>query len=438
MRPIRAVAVPVLLASLTALRADGPPAPKPTIEPLIERLADRDFRTREAAAKRIEALGPAELPALRKAKNHKDLEVRRRVAAWIPKLERDLLLAPKLVSLNLTDRPVREAVNALAKQTGYKIDLFQDAAREKQKFSFHFDRVPFWQALDRLCETSSTLLQPGYGDEIVRLSFQDRYVPYVFHRGAFRVVATGLNHDRNLQFESLPKGPAPGEQRFTENLRFNFNICSEPRLRLLSVGEAIITEATDDHKRSLVPPRGGTNNGMMHRAYYWGGHRAYTIGAQANLAPPSVGARVLKVLKGSIPVTLIAEQRALVVADKILAAKGKKATAGPVTFDIQDVRETPAKQYEVRMAMVHNGKKGEADHNWVNSLYGRVELQDDQGGKFMIFGSSMAMQNQASVQVTFTFGHANGGAGKPTKMIYYDWNTVQHEVPFAFKDLPLP
>ena len=54
---------------------------------LIEQLSDRNFKVREEAARAIENLGPAALPALREAKNHPDPEVRRRIDQWIPQFE---------------------------------------------------------------------------------------------------------------------------------------------------------------------------------------------------------------------------------------------------------------------------------------------------------------------------------------------------------------
>ena len=51
--------------------------------------------------------------------------------------------------------------------------------------------------------------------------------------------------------------------------------------------------------------------------------------------------------------------------------------------------------------------------------------------------SALPINNNTSAQVTFTFG-LNGAGGPPTKLVYQDWTTVQHEVPFEFRDLPLP
>ena len=46
--------------------------------------------------------------------------------------------------------------------------------------------------------------------------------------------------------------------------------------------------------------------------------------AQVNLGNASRGARAIKVLRGTLPLTLVAEQKDVVVTDEILKAKGKK------------------------------------------------------------------------------------------------------------------
>lgn len=53
------------------------------IDRLIRQLGSRDFTEREAAFKTLDALGEAALPALRKAQNHSDLEIRRRIGELV-------------------------------------------------------------------------------------------------------------------------------------------------------------------------------------------------------------------------------------------------------------------------------------------------------------------------------------------------------------------
>ena len=44
-----------------------------------------------------------------------------------------------------------------------------------------------------------------------------------------------------------------------------------------------------------------------------------------------------------------------------------------------------------------------------------------------------------TAQFTFTLGNpGNAKLGPPAKLIFFSWHTLQHQVAFEFKDLPLP
>jgi HEAT repeat protein len=90
----RAFAFTALLVGIATFLTAQEPAPGKSIAQLIEDLGNQDFNVREAAAKAIEALGPEALPALRKAKDHPELEVRRRIKEWIPKFEMGAAACP--------------------------------------------------------------------------------------------------------------------------------------------------------------------------------------------------------------------------------------------------------------------------------------------------------------------------------------------------------
>jgi hypothetical protein len=78
------------------------------------------------------------------------------------------------------------------------------------------------------------------------------------------------------------------------------------------------------------------------------------------------------------------------------------------------------------------------DYSWMNSLYQRIELQDDKGNKFMIVGNGWGNNSPGSIQMSTTFAPQGGKASTPFKLIYYRWTTLEHEIAFEFKDLPLP
>jgi hypothetical protein len=56
----------------------------------------------------------------------------------------------------------------------------------------------------------------------------------------------------------------------------------------------------------------------------------------------------------------------------------------------------------------------------------------------MIVQNGWGNNSPGSVQLQVVFAPPGGKAGPPTKLIYYRWTTIQHEIAFEFKDLPLP
>jgi hypothetical protein len=413
--------------------------PAPTIEQLIERLGSKDFRLRDAANKALGDRGMEVLPALRKARTHKDPEVRRRVEALLAPLEAAALVLPKRVTLHLKQRPIREAVTELAKQTGYKIELWPEAQfngdREKQPYSFDLDKVVFWEALDRIAISGGLVLQQVWGSDVIRLQFEDSQVPYVTHNGMFRVSAQSFNYNRTIQLGAIPRnGPVPVPQQ-NDSLNLTFLVASEPRLPLLGIGQVKVGEAVDDQGNSLILSADRQN--MFGHFISYGYNRSYSLQGQVTLAGPGRSARKVKLLRGAIPVTLLQEQKPLLTVEPILKAKGKKVRSGNAEMTIEDVTKNNDGNYQIKMRVSEPRKDAGNDYTWSNTLYQRIELLDAKGNKFQSFGFGGSF-GVTEVNGTFTFG-ANGNAvGAPTKLVYYQWITIQHHVLFEFKDLPLP
>ena len=108
-------------------------------------------------------------------------------------LERAAALAPKLITLKIDKKPVRDVLNEMAKQTGFKIptnDATFNGPQGKTLHSFQFDKTPFWEALDKVCEKAGLIMQPNGGDNTLRVSFQDSYEPFKSYDGSFKVSAT--------------------------------------------------------------------------------------------------------------------------------------------------------------------------------------------------------------------------------------------------------
>ncbi len=408
----------------------------PAVEQLIEQLGSRDFKAREAATRALALRGPDALPALRKAQPHADPEVRQRIAQLITDTERAALLAPKRVSVKFDRTPVREALAELTRQTGYRIDL-QNGGPPQVLVSLQADNVTFWEAFDKVCAQAGLTLQQFYdqnGGGGLTVAAQDVYVPFVDYRGPFRLSAVSFHHNKSITFATLPRNQLATNHR-TEQLTFMFSVVAEPKLPLLGLGQPRLTAAVDELDNSLLPLPLARGVETFYGGYY--GYRNMVLQTQVQLAGHG-GARAVKLVKGVLPVTILAEQKPEIVVEKILTVKKQKFESPEVTLEIEAVKEGPNKGYQIGLTARRAAKDNQYDYTWTNSLHQRIELTDEKGQKFQSHGFNWTNGTPTSVQGTFLFGDAGGKLGKPAKLTYYGWVTTQHQVEFEFRDLPLP
>jgi hypothetical protein len=157
-----------------------------------------------------------------------------------------------------------------------------------------------------------------------------------------------------------------------------------------------------------------------------------------SLSYPDREARKAKRVRGSIPVTLLMEERADITVDKILEVKKQAFKAGTTELTIEEVveeKEGTRKTYKVKLKLRDSNKN--ADPGVTNALDQRLELQDAKGNKYRSWGYSLSGGGNEA-EGTFHFTDFGGGVEAPTKLVYYTWVTMQHHVGFEFKDLPLP
>ena len=432
--------------SAFCLVADQPnqkstPADQPSADELVRRLSDRKFAVRDAAAKAIKALGPAALPALRKAKDHADPEVRSLVSKWIPEFETQALTGPRLITLRLKQGPARAALEAVAKQAGYKI-TFQNDAGASQSPDFNFANVPFWVAVDAICSQSGLVVTSSSDDEPApSLVCQGGHYPYIFHHGAFRMIADQLDHSvqKHVSLNRLGGRPVPGPNVY-ESFSVNFTIEAEPRLHIVDASVEQVKEASDDQKHSIIAPASGNFRVMAfpgRRRHMFGpGFRVNAmssgISLSVSLNTPSSGATTLQVLKGTVAVTIGKEHKSLLVSDKVLSAKGVKVRGQNTTLEITEVRKTPD-GCEVVCAI--SGETGNMPD---------LQMTDAQGNRFEARTSSCST-NGRKVEARLHFGPpmmvmmGRGVApGAPAKLTWNWWESVECHVPFEFRELPLP
>jgi hypothetical protein len=422
----------------------GPPAPAP-VEQLIEQLGSRDYRVREAAGRTLEARGEDALPVLRKSVATADPEIRRRLALLTQNIDRKVMLSAKRVSLHLKDKPLKEAISSLSQQTGYKIDVQENGNQPQPRLTLNLDHVSFWAALEKLCLVAGLTIQMNDGQEGIQLYFQDTFSPYVHHSGPFRFVAGNFQYNNNINLNSLPRRGIDTNQD-SETLMFYFMINPEPKLPLLGIGQPKLTEALDDRGQSMMFPQpvDQAQELEMQQAFYRGnnGYRSWNQQASINLLWPTKEARTLKSIKGSLPVTLLSEQRPDVVVENLLKVKNKKYAGKFADIEVDSATENNRQvQITIQIKRSNNDTFDPNDASWNNTIQQRLEVQDAKGNKYYSQGITNYINSQPNmIHATFSFmGNVNGAqCGPPTKMIYYHWVSLPHQVDFEFKDLPLP
>jgi len=153
-----------LTAVLIFIAASGPlaaPQEDLRVQDLLSKLDDDSIEARASAASALVDQGKAALPALRRALAGAGFELKDRLADVIRKIQdrerlSALLPPPSRITLQAKDRPLREVLQDLAKQTTTMIDV--SGVPEDAKVSVSLDRVPLWKALDQVCRASGRVM----------------------------------------------------------------------------------------------------------------------------------------------------------------------------------------------------------------------------------------------------------------------------------------
>ncbi len=432
--PKPTLAALLLCLPLTAV-LPGPAPARPPVRQLIEQLGDRDYFKRRQAEDGLRAEGARALAALKQALNHPDAEVRRRVRELVPALETRALLAPKRVTLTLTDRPVSEALDAITRQTGYKISLGEAPAGV---FSFDLKDVPFWEALDRVGRDAGLVLRPPGSDQGLRLSKRPGYTAHVSYDGPIRFTADSIQLHRELEFGLA--GPAAETPSRSEILTLSFTVYAEPKLPIVGMGEPRLTAAYDTEKRSMLPlgnPLEAAERELRRsRCGILG--RCLSAGASVHLQLPSRTSAGIRVVRGTVPLALLAQKKQVVVTDKLLSTKGTSAKVGTTSITFDNVARRPDGVVEVELTVAEQGP-GVPSDGWHHNMSDRFEVQDDKGRTCPMprRGCSSWSGSPNQVRVWFKVG-PGARLGPPSKLIFRDWTTREHLASFEFKELPLP
>lgn len=416
------------------------PAPiDPAVAALVADLGSDDYQTREAAGKKLAAMGEKALPDLKRALDAtENLEVSRRLTVLVRRMDYDRLVNPKRVTLNVKDKTAKEVFELIAKQTGYKIEYNGGG---DQKFSFEFDNTAFWPAMDKVAAAAGVSVNPGYDDDAIHLYQQNSLSPYVSYAGPFRLVASHISSSKNIQLSNL--SPNGFGNRGQEYINMSFQIFSEPKNPILGVNPVELAAAEDDTGASLIPPK-DPNNRVSH--YYNQGYRSHNASGNLNLVRGAKDATTIKQLKGRVSIELLSGTVPEIVVPDPLGVKSKKFTGRTAALDVEGLTETGkgSGQYTLAITVSRvNADPNRYDYSWTNNAWQKMELVDDKGNKYKAQHYNHVNSTPTSIQMTVPFGPDMRvpnppKLGPPVKFLFNEWQSVLTEVTFEFKDVPLP
>lgn len=153
------IAILTLCAGAAVAWPAPPTATDEEIRALVKQLGSEDYGQREAAARRLDAIGAPAIAALRLARRADDPEIVRRAGELLRRIEHraanEKALAPTLVELDAKDQRLDDVLAQLSRQAGCEVVLNGAKVRAlaDRKITVRTGtKVPFWQAVQQVCE----------------------------------------------------------------------------------------------------------------------------------------------------------------------------------------------------------------------------------------------------------------------------------------------
>jgi hypothetical protein len=451
-----------------------PPGAERDLDPsaLLVQLGATRYADREAAAQALEHLGRSALPALRAARDSRDLEVRTRASALIHKIEGALLIQPTRVRLDFDRVPLTDVVRSLSLQAGFKVALFPENLprwRSTRVTLRESQQVDFWRAVDQLRDVAGVQYNPGMngyaGQREPTFSQADganRAIVPTSDHGPFRVSLLGLHYQRDVNYDASgpiaklevqqagkPAGlgtagiTAQGSPLSIVQFSARLQVAAEPRLSLYQNGPLQIIEAVDNRGNSLVPSA-GDGPAYNRVAGYFGMATGPVMPLQAQLHRPESPGETIKKLRGTIPV-MISSRKPDPLVVSLIDGIGKTVENSEVQLTLHSLRTAPNPQNsQLELSVKLNDRDLSPERNdedGFSSLLKRADPQHlqievvDAGGQLIPWFPSVSDNETARVILTLT---NLPRTTKPKELRYYSLTRATLNLPFEFKDLLMP
>jgi hypothetical protein len=278
--------------------------------------------------------------------------------------------------------------------------------------------------------------------------------PFLLIRGPFRLEATWLHEDRDVDLT----GTAKKDTGRSDRLTLSVSVHAEPRITIQKISPAKVEEATDSDGKSLIeptpppPPKkepppplpGGRPRPappqpapILTPSGYPSGRGTFRgeslTFADVRLRRASDSAKTLKLVRGTIQVKSILIRKPVIVTSKLMEAGGTMFKAGNDGLQISRVQQQGGNYVEVEIA-VPRDDTGRSYNTWTE----RFHVEDDAGNRYQSSGGGSRSDGRGYWISMYFSPPFNKKPGPATKLVFEDWIVHEHTIPFEFKDVPLP
>ena len=366
---------------------------------------------------------------------------------------------PTRIALDFKEQPVAEVIRAIGTRTAGMVALPDGYQGEQPWGQARITLaapapMSFWEAVDRLSEAGKLqrFLTPSglFGNPRPRIQFQASYgqegpdygpATYV---GPFRLGPVTV-HER---FDRVFGGPKRGVGLPTNDLMPKFHaeipLQAEPGLHFVRTAPMKGLEALDDVGQSLLDPvaRGEELGFGQSRPET---HDPTTlIVAMVRPARPS---KSLSILRGLVPIEIARRPNKPTTVIALAGASGKTTRDGDIAVTVREFKANESGQLTLKFTLKVEGKRGEADPRskairdarlW-SILYHQLDLVDADGKPVNLNGGGGPNgAGELNLGYYFTPSPIGSKGSVPTELRIYRPEWVAWDMPFEFKDLPLP
>jgi hypothetical protein len=436
----------LVVALSLGLLASPLPAQDPgaRIDELLQRLNDDALPVRETAARELSELGPDALPLLAKRLEGLDGERRGRVQEAMRRIEdRQKLfrvLPPlKTVTLDVAEKPLREVLEEISRQSGIPVDLsaggFDGPVTLKLK-----DALPL-RAFDEACAKgggASYRTRRPQDDGLVVPADQAAPGAFLFQTTATPDYPASYAKSYRVRLTQISLTRTNDFRREQSTASLQFDLLWPPLAYPHSIAEFSVSEAVDQQGRSLLLPVNPNNRfavaaGRRFTRHWMGG--AYQSLA---IAYPEADAGRIASLKGVLTLVYPGDERTLVFDDPS-DKQGQSLELFGLKVTLKECRsngQSTVVSLEMTGRFAPPGSAAAADEDGLPFNSDEVVVVTRSGARLRsagMSGSSDGRSHQWELRL-------QGNVAEPVKQIRIPCILAYHHdsVSFEFKDIPLP